>query len=147
MSRIRSKDTAPEPLVGRLRSQTPRKASTVVLKRTPAAPPCKPEGARTPEQGHPQGQARNLEQAARNLEQRRKLEQARKPAAARAAALLMQGHRQRLRPTNRRPDCRTRNATDGYRRNTPNYCAGRSSSHVRRVSHRVGRARSKSGNE
>ena len=30
--------------------------------------PCTPEGARTPEQGHPLGQARKLEQAARNLE-------------------------------------------------------------------------------
>ena len=50
-----------------MRSQSPRKASTVVLKRTPAVP-CTPEGARTPEQGHPLGQARKLEQAARNLE-------------------------------------------------------------------------------
>jgi len=117
MSRIRSKDTAPEHIIDRLRSQTPRKASTVVLKRTPAAP-CTPEAARTPQQGHPPlGQARNLEQAARNLEQAarnleqaarnleqgRKLEQARKPAGARAAALSMQGRRQRLRPHQSQP--------------------------------------------
>src|SRR5271163_895803 len=98
MSRIRSKDAAPELIIDRLRSQTPRKACTVVLNKTPSAAPCTPEGARTPEQGHPLGQARKLEQAARNLEQGRKLEQARKPAGARAAALSMQGHRQRLRP-------------------------------------------------
>jgi len=102
MSRIRSKDTVLEFIIGRLRSQTPRKASIVALKRTPAAP-CTPEGARTPEQGHPLGQARKLEQAAGNLEQGRKLEQAHKPAGARVAALSMQGHRQRLRPRQSQP--------------------------------------------
>lgn len=109
---VRSRAAAPphSSLIDRLRSQTPRKASTAVLKRRPATPRT-PEGARTPEQGHPLGQARKLEQAARNLEQGRKLEQAtrnleqerkleraRKPAEARAAALSMQVHRQRLRP-------------------------------------------------
>jgi hypothetical protein len=96
-----------------------------------------------PKQGHPLGQARKLEQAARNLEQGRKLgqaprklEQARRPVAARAAALSMQDHRQRLRLHQLQPRLPHPDTTDRYRRNTPNYCAGRSSSQatVRSVS-------------